>query len=204
MIRDNEKYFARMQLLLDVITIVLSYVLAWNIQFKLIAPKIIGRFSMQTYMMALIIFIPMLVVLYSMFKLYESERIRGRRSEAGRVFSANMLAVLIFIAGMYMMHITDVSRRMLVMFTLVNIFLTVLEVFVYLNKFTNAQNQVIRRSLSKSKSNHCQLIRILERFDIKYTAVYRKLNWFIVLIKKAVADTYRCSSVFLDCCKNSA
>ena len=127
MIRDNEKYFARMQLLLDVITIVLSYVLAWNIQFKLIAPKIIGRFSMQTYMMALIIFIPMLVVLYSMFKLYESERIRGRRSEAGRVFSANMLAVLIFIAGMYMMHITDVSRRMLVMFTLVNIFLTVLE-----------------------------------------------------------------------------
>ena len=38
MIKDNQKHFNRVHVLLDALVILVSYVLAWAIQFKLLVP----------------------------------------------------------------------------------------------------------------------------------------------------------------------
>lgn len=127
MIRDNEKYYSRIQVLVDAITIVISYMIAYYIQFTYLTPKNVGRLSRETYAYVCFVFVAMIIVLYSMFRLYDSERIRGRRLEAGKVFIANLLAVIIFISIMYMTYVTNVSRRLLVLFAAINFILTLVE-----------------------------------------------------------------------------
>ena len=64
MIKDNQKHFNRLHVLLDALVILFSYVLAWGIQFRLIVPEERGRLPVQTYMSALLFVIPGIIAAY--------------------------------------------------------------------------------------------------------------------------------------------
>ena len=144
MIKDNQTQFNRLHVVLDMLIIVLSYVLAWNIQFRLIVPgreSGAGYLPMQTYMFALVFLVPGYLILYYMFNLYAPKRVQGRRLEASNVFLANLTGMLVFIFVLYTIRQRDFSRQMIFMFTGINIFLTVLE--------RNLIRNVLRRMRSR-------------------------------------------------------
>ncbi|HIS31577.1 MAG TPA: undecaprenyl-phosphate glucose phosphotransferase [Candidatus Limivivens intestinipullorum] len=113
---DNQKLINRVQLVLDVCVITLSYFLAWLIQFELIVDETTGKLPFSTYMSALIFLIPGILLLYYAFNLYTSKRIQGRRLELGNIIKANGIAVLVFFATIYLMRETDFSRNMIFIF----------------------------------------------------------------------------------------
>lgn len=122
MIKDNQKYFNRMHVLIDAFVIAASYVLAWLIKFQ--APwvdKTGGRLPFEQYMLALVFIVPGYLILYYAFNLYTAKRVQGRRLELANILKANMLGLLLTIFGLYMLKEVNFSRGLLYIFTIVNI-----------------------------------------------------------------------------------
>ena len=127
MINDNEKYFNRLQVVLDALVIVLSYVIAWFLVPGSTNDESIGVLPVQIYMMALVFIVPFFLLLYYAFNLYASKRIQGRRLEGGNVLKANAIGGLTFTALLYLVGQQHISRLMIFLFICFNIILTVVQ-----------------------------------------------------------------------------
>lgn len=141
LIRDNQKLFNRLSVIIDALTIGISYYLAWYLRFRsgLIALDE-WYFPFRMYMFALVFIIPGYLLLYYIFKLYSPRRAKGRRLEAWDVFRANIIGVLIFILILFIVKAADFSRYMIFLFLIVN---TILEI---------VQRNVVRIALRKMRS----------------------------------------------------
>jgi Undecaprenyl-phosphate glucose phosphotransferase len=127
LIKDNQKYFNRLHVVLDALVIIISYICAFYIQFHLIVKEKVGMLPVQTYMSALVFVVPVFLFLYYMFNLYTPKRVQGRRLEASNVFVANVTGMLLFFFMLYMVHEMNFSRQMIGIFIGINIVLTVVE-----------------------------------------------------------------------------
>ncbi|MFQ9511203.1 MAG: undecaprenyl-phosphate glucose phosphotransferase [Lachnospiraceae bacterium] len=126
MIKDNQQLLNRLHVVLDGIVIILSYALAYLLQFHLIG-KPIDPFSMKYYMSALLLILPESLLLNGIFHLYIPKRVTGRRLEAGNVIKANVMGALIVILVLYLGHNNNFSRLFLFYFSLINSILLIIE-----------------------------------------------------------------------------
>lgn len=127
-IKENQKLLNRVQVVLDGLIIIASYVLAWYIRFRSgIVELDEWALPLHVYMRLLIYIVPGFLLLYYIFKLYVPKRVLGRRAEAWRVIQANTLGVMSLILVLYLVRQFDISRTMLFIFACVNIFAEVLE-----------------------------------------------------------------------------
>ena len=72
MIKDNQKYFNRIQVLLDAAIVIFSYILAWFIKFRILDAEG-GALSMGQYFRVLYVVVPGYLILYSM--LFKTNRV---------------------------------------------------------------------------------------------------------------------------------
>ncbi len=66
-------------------------------------------------------------MLYYIFKLYVPKRVLGRRLEAWRILQANIIGVMALIVVLYVIKQPNISRTMLFVFGVVDVFGEVLE-----------------------------------------------------------------------------
>ena len=78
MIKENQKHFNRLQVLIDAFVLLFSYVAAWVINFQIISSDD-GALSLRTYMIALPITVLVYLGLYYLFSLYTPKRVQGDR-----------------------------------------------------------------------------------------------------------------------------
>lgn len=127
MIKDNQKYFNRMQVVLDGLIIIVSYALSWYLRFKSGFFELDEWFlSFGAYMQAMTYIVPGYLILYGCFQLYTPKRVQGRRLEAWHITQANIIGLLGFILILYLTEEPNFSRKMIFVFFLVNVFLEVL------------------------------------------------------------------------------
>ena len=127
MIKDNQKYFNRLHLLVDAIVVVISYLLAWYIKFCTIFADTepgAGALDMRTYFSFLYFVIPEYIVLYYFFNMYAPKRATRRKYEIEAIIKANAVGIVFFIVFLYMIKQQDFSRFMMGAFFLVNIIAT--------------------------------------------------------------------------------
>ena len=122
---DSQKQISRIQLFLDVIVIVVSYLLACWIQFELVVDENIGRLPFEVYAAVLLFLIPGLLFLYYAFNLYTSRRVEGRRLEIGNIIKANTIMILVALAVFFLIKdpILNFSRNLMFIFYGLNIVL---------------------------------------------------------------------------------
>lgn len=121
MIKDNQRYFNRLHLILDILVIAFSYVMAWVIKFKTdIFGSGIESISFTQYMKVLYLIVPGYIILYTAFQLYTSKRVQGRRLEFGNILKANVIGMLIFLTVLYVTKQQDYSRTMIFIFFCLN------------------------------------------------------------------------------------
>ncbi len=126
--RENQKYFIRLQVVLDAVVIIFSYLTGWYVMMLSVREDEIGVLPMEVYMMALVILVPFFLVLYSAFNLYSmSNRQGGRRSEGSNIIKANAVGGLAFMAALFIFRQMDLSRMLLAVFLCLNVILTILE-----------------------------------------------------------------------------
>ncbi len=129
MIKDNQKYFNRLHLVIDAIVVALSYLLAWYIMFGTgfaDANPSVGVLDSATYFGVLWFLVPMYVVLYYMFGTYAPKRATRFRSEFFGIFKANTAGIILFVVILYVLKLWDISRFMIGFFYVINISLTTL------------------------------------------------------------------------------
>ncbi len=142
MIRENQKYFNMMQIILDLIVIALALIFAWIIRFE---TNLLGLghsgWGFTYYMEFLILILPLFLLLYYFFGLYEPQRTRSFNSEASNIIKANFVGLLILIALLYLFDLDDYSRMMLA------VFISSSFIFSLIERFTIRQSLRIIRSM---------------------------------------------------------
>lgn len=124
MIKDNQRYFSRLQVAIDALVIAASYVLAWTIRFVgpfELAKNSVRTVTFQQYMFALLFIVPGFLFLNYAFNLYTPMRMQGRRLELARIIKADTLGVLLIMFALYMLKENDFSRGMIYIFYVINV-----------------------------------------------------------------------------------
>lgn len=126
MIKDNQKYFNRIHVLLDACVVAGSYMLAWFLKFRSGFMVSDAGLSDETYFKALLIIVPLYVVLYSVSNLYSSKRISSRGTEFFRLLKANTIGLITLIVGLFIIKENNFSRTVFFLFYGLNIVLNTL------------------------------------------------------------------------------
>ena len=122
MIKDNQKHFNRLHVVIDAFVIALSYILAWLIKFEgPFAAGSVKALSFQQYMILLIGIVPGFLILYYAFNLYTPKRVQGRRLELANITKDNTIGVFLVIGALYVLKQLDYSRAVLFIFYAINI-----------------------------------------------------------------------------------
>ena len=127
MIKDNQKYFNRLHVVLDAAVIAASYMLAWYLKFASPFSNIdasVGVLDMRTYFQMLYVIVPGYLILYYNFNLYTPKRATVHKYEILNIFQANTVGLVLLMAGWYLVAQIDFSRGMMAYFYILNIILT--------------------------------------------------------------------------------
>ncbi len=125
MIRENQKYFNGLQVFFDIATIYISFVLAYYLRFYILKDGT-PSFTLKESLLMISLIVPIYVVLYSWFDLYSSRRTKSFSNECMLIISCNILAILLFIVGLYLIKEMNFSRQALVFFAFINPLLSML------------------------------------------------------------------------------
>ena len=128
MIKDNQKIFNRLHVLLDALVIILSYAAAWFLKFRSgIEPFYtgadVGALSGRTYFSALYLIVPGYLFLYYLFNMYTAKRAGSIRREIYNIIRANTVGFVLFIGALFVIHLDDFSRTLIFYFYVINIFI---------------------------------------------------------------------------------
>ena len=127
MIKDNQKYFNRLHLLIDALVIAVSYMLAWYLKFAspfFASDPAVGALQWQTYFELLYFIVPGYLILYYYFNLYTPKRATVHKYEILNIFQANTVGLILLMAGWYAIKQIHFSRSMMAMFYVINIILS--------------------------------------------------------------------------------
>ncbi len=124
MIKDNQRYFNRLHVLIDACIIAVSYMLAWSVQFQLLDN--VSGYVFRHYMSVLIYLVPGYLILYAAFGLYTTRSVRRKRVEAEKIVQANVVGIVLFMTAMFFFRqdtnfTNNFSRLMLAWFFLINV-----------------------------------------------------------------------------------
>ncbi|MCF0121898.1 MAG: undecaprenyl-phosphate glucose phosphotransferase [Lachnospiraceae bacterium] len=127
MIKDNQKYFNQMHVVIDAIVLIFSYVVAWILRYRTNLFGIpVRSLAFNSYMMMLLLIVPGYLLFYFWFNLYTPKRVQGRRKELVNLLKANTVGLLIIILVLYMLKQEHFARSMLFLFYGLNVLLEVI------------------------------------------------------------------------------
>ena len=124
MIKDNQRHFNRLHVLIDACIIAVSYMLAWWVQFQLLNNT--SGLVFRHYMSILPLLVPLYVVNYALFGLYTTKSVRRKRVEVEKIVQANTIGLVLFMTALFFFRgnlefTNHFSRMLLAWFYLINI-----------------------------------------------------------------------------------
>ncbi len=127
MIKDNQKYFNRLHLILDALVVAAAYILSWYLKFEgPFADKSKGALEMGFYFSALYFLIPGYVFLYYLNRMYTPKRTQRIESEISNIIRANTMGIIAIMVVLSAFKVKDFSRGLIFIFFFMNIVLTIL------------------------------------------------------------------------------
>ncbi len=127
MIKDNQKYFNRLHLLVDALVVAVAYLFAWYIKFCTIFADTepgAGALDAGIYFGYLYFVVHEYLILYYFFNMYAPKRATRRKYELEGIIKANAAGIAVFIVFLYMVKQEHFSRFMMGAFFLLNVTFT--------------------------------------------------------------------------------
>ena len=124
LIRDHQKYFNKLLVLLDAMVIAAAYWFSWFLWLSGYVKENdpgIGILSVETYFAVLAAIVPGYLILYNTFDLYSSKRTAKTIYEIFNIIKANTVGLLAVMVVLYAINIPDFSRGMVGVFYGINI-----------------------------------------------------------------------------------
>lgn len=123
MIRENQKILNISQILIDILIFLFSMSDAYFIRFMFYNGP---RLQIDFYLKISIIAIPIYLLIYNYFQLYESYRTKRLMLEISRVIKANMLGIILIVVLSFLFKEVNISRLVILIFGIFNTFLMML------------------------------------------------------------------------------
>lgn len=152
MIRENQKYLNRIQVLLDAAAVPIAFLLAFYLRFYTgIFSKGTISIQLEQALVPVLASIPVYLAAYNLSELYVPRRTKRIRDEVRSIIASNTVGLLILVLVLFAFKMTDFSRYVLLSFYLLNIGITA------------GTRVVIRLSLRKYRRQglnlkHCLLV----------------------------------------------
>ena len=112
MIRDNQRVFNWIHVVLDAVVVAGTYLLAWYIKFRIFTPIQGAYLSRETYFRALYFIVPLYLALFYLSGLYASKRYSSSGREIYNIIKANVMGFVIFVFALYLFKMINFSRSM--------------------------------------------------------------------------------------------
>ena len=126
MIKDNQKYFNRLHVLLDALTVAGSYILAWYLKFMgPFADATKGAHPMEFYFRALYFIVPGYMIIYYWNRMYAPKRTQSVEKIITSVIKVNIIGVIALFVGIAALKIRDFSRGLVGLFFILNVVFTI-------------------------------------------------------------------------------
>lgn len=122
MIKENQKFLNKIQVIMDMSIIVVSFLLAYYIRFYILNGY--KSMSFSDLFIPILISIPMYLLLYIIFDLYTAKRTKSIYKEIFDIVKVNFAGALILILGLYVFKIVNFSRVTLATFIILNTTIT--------------------------------------------------------------------------------
>lgn len=168
MIKENQTYLNRIQVLLDMAIVIIAMACAYYIRFYLLEGH--ASIASDDILKITIIIMPIYALLYSFCGLYNPKRIRGIYGELRDILKANIIAGLLLIMALYLFKIMDFSRLQLALFFSLNAAITMTSRIVLRTSL-----RYIRRKGYNLK--HCLLVGATEIGDDFLSRVEANKHW---------------------------
>ena len=121
MIKDNQKYFNQLHVLIDGLVVAVAYMLAWFLKFK--GPFSGGSVLAYTpafYFSVLYFLVPGYLIIYYMCRMYAPKRTNRLETVLGDVINANMIGAIAFMVAITLFKVGDFSRGLIGGFCIIN------------------------------------------------------------------------------------
>ena len=132
MIKNNQKMFNRIHVILDACVIVLSFLLTYHIRFNILTHFYFFRiglheffYPLRFYAKNLIVLVPLYLFVYYFSRLYTPKRMKSIWTEILNITVANCIGIAFFGSYLYLIEEQDISRKFLGVFLLINIVMSV-------------------------------------------------------------------------------
>jgi FlaA1/EpsC-like NDP-sugar epimerase len=138
MVKDRMKMLKTFHILTDAGIIIVAYLAAYYVRFytPLLNEKLGNYYPLERYVVLLVYLVPIYLLSYFFFRLYNAESEERRWPMVLRVVLSNMVGIIIFIALLYFQKENNVSRSFLLLFLIINVVLAIGSRILILN--TNA------------------------------------------------------------------
>jgi len=124
LIKDNQKHFNRLHIVIDAVVIAAAYAFAWYIRFiSGWIPPVEGAGPPEPvkYFTLLWYIIPIYLILCSIFHLYSPKRVAGRKTEILNILAVNTTGVGLIIGVLYFLNLMHYSRTTFGLFYIISI-----------------------------------------------------------------------------------
>lgn len=124
MIRENQKYFNRLQVFLDLTIILFSFLIAYYIRFYQMEGGI-QAITFEQNLRTILLSMPMYFILYNIFDLYSARRTKPLHIEISSIIKTNIFSAILIMVGLFLFKIVDYSRLTLMFFFIINTISTI-------------------------------------------------------------------------------
>ncbi|KUO58026.1 MAG: undecaprenyl-phosphate glucose phosphotransferase [Gracilibacter sp. BRH_c7a] len=124
MINTNRKVIIKVQILIDVFTLVISLLSAYYIRFF---DSNGNHLDITYYLKTLVVLIPLQLIIYTFLGIYNEQKRKAFTNDLYKIISANILGITILLSILFVMKLMDYSRLVFVLFVLINCSLALLQ-----------------------------------------------------------------------------
>ncbi len=129
MIKQNQKYLNRLQVVIDAVVIYLSFLLSYYIRFgnkitmefiQIFAPPVSYWRNISQYQFLLVILVIVYLILYARFDLYKPKRYQNRSMEYTSLLKANTCGIVFFFVLIFFLKIEHIPRSLIIIFYIIS------------------------------------------------------------------------------------
>ncbi|MEG0353629.1 MAG: undecaprenyl-phosphate glucose phosphotransferase [Cellulosilyticaceae bacterium] len=124
MIRENQKYLNKLQIIIDIGVLPISFLLAYYIRFHLMDSGLMSLTDKEM-LLPFLGSIPIFLFLYNLFDLYSARRTKPLHMEVSSIIKSNIIGFTLLTVGLFVFKLVNYSRLMLAFCFILNTILTV-------------------------------------------------------------------------------